>query len=455
MKITSKITLLFLGLSTGILLLLNAFILYFEYQFNYRDFFKRLEARTNITAEINLLPGGNKTAYAEVRNRYLERLDGEREYIVKADKNGNYKNPGVPDDFFRDIINLKSTTYRKNNKFFAGKVFEIGKDKYIVIATALNAYGLSEIDELQKILLVGFFGALIIVFFVGRAFSNYTFAPVRKIIHRVNDITSDNLHLRLDEQSGKDEIAELALTFNNMLNRLETAFETQNNFVSNASHELRTPLTVINSELELALINSTGDDKHHEALKVIHDETNKLIQMLNSLLSLAQTGFDGKKQNWQRIRMDELVLTAVESVKKIMPESNIQIDFSALPADADSLYVLGNINLLHLAASNIISNGCKYSQNALVSVKLFLQHNSIVFSVTDRGIGIPATEVQHIFEPFFRASNTRQYNGYGIGLPLTLNIIRLHNGTIGIRSEVNSGTEIQVSLPLEQDNNSN
>ncbi len=455
MKITSKITFLFLGLSTAILLLLNAFILYFEYQFNYRDFFKRLEARTNITAEINLLPGGNKTAYAEVRNRYLERLDGETEYIVKADEKGGYKNPGVPQDFFEDIINLKTATYRKGNKFFAGKVFEIGSDRYIVIATALNAYGLNEINELQKILLIGFIGALVIVFFVGRAFSNYTFAPVRKIIQRVNDITSDNLHLRLDKPEGNDEIAELAHTFNNMLNRLETAFETQNNFVSNASHELRTPLTVINSELELSLIDSTTDDKHHEALTVIHNETTKLIEMLNSLLSLAQTGFDGKKQNWQRIRMDELVITAVESVKKIIPESNIHIDFSALPAQADNLYVSGNINLLHLAASNIISNGCKYSQNALVTVKLFLQNNSIVFSVTDRGIGIPATEVQHIFEPFFRASNTHQYNGYGVGLPLTLNIIRLHNGTIGIRSEVNAGTEIQVFLSLEREINSN
>jgi signal transduction histidine kinase len=449
-KITSKITLLFLGLSTGILLLLNAFILYFEYQFNYRDFFKRLEARTNLTAEINLLPGGDKDAYQEVRNRYLERLDGEKEYIVKADKNGQYRNPGVPEEFFQDIIKLTSTTYRKNNKFFAGKVFKIEKQSYIVIATALNAYGLSEIEELQKILLIGFAGALIIVFFVGRAFSNYTFAPVRKLTQRVNSITSDNLHMRLEEPRGKDEIAELSHTFNNMLNRLETAFETQNNFVSNASHELRTPLTVINSEVELALNASSSDDKHHEALKVIHDETDKLIQMLNSLLSLAQTGFDGKKQNWQRIRMDELVLTAVESVKKIIPNSHIQIDFSGLPADAEGLYVSGNINLLNLAATNIISNGCKYSQNALVNVKLFTQNNSIVFCVADQGIGIPATEVQHIFEPFFRASNTHEYSGHGVGLPLTLNIIRLHNGTIGIRSEVNSGTEIQVFLPLDK-----
>ncbi len=450
MRIRSKITLLFLGLSTAILILLNAFILYFEYQFNYRDFFKRLEARTNFAAEINLQPGEDKDAYQEVRNRFLEKLDGEKAFIISIDSAGKYKNPGVPAELIADIISSGNTTYREKNKFFAGKLFNVDGKRYIVIATALNAYGLSEIDELQKILIIGFIGSLIIVFFVGRAFSNYTFAPVRKIIHKVNSITSDNLHLRLDEPRGKDEIAELSHTFNNMLNRLETAFETQNNFVSNASHELRTPLTVINSELELALNDCDIDDKHREALQVIHDETGKLIQMLNSLLSLAQTGFDGKKQNWQPIRMDELVLSAVEAVKKIIPNSNIEIDFSGLPTEADSLYVPGNLNLLNLAATNIISNACKYSHNDMVSVKLFTQNNSIVFSVTDKGIGIPATEVQHIFEPFFRASNTHDYSGHGVGLPLTLNIIRLHNGTIGIRSEVNSGTEIQVFLPLER-----
>lgn len=448
MTIQGKITLLFLSLTTGVLILLNVFIFYFEYQFNYRDFFARLDARVNLTAEISLIPGENKKAYAEVRERFLERLQGEKEYIIKADSKGQYKNPGVPIEFKSNVERNGSAVYRKGNKFFSGKIFKTATGKYLVIAAAFNAYGLNEIEELRKILTIGFIGSLIVAFFVGRMFSRYTFAPIRKLIHNVNSITSDNLHLRLDEPKGKDEIAELSHTFNNMLNRLETAFNTQNNFVSNASHELRTPLTIISGEVELALHKTDVNSDDHTALTVIYDETNKLIQMLNSLLSLAQSGFDGKKQNWQRIRMDELLVIAVESVKKIMPKSNIQIDFSGLPDNEESLYVSGSINLLSLAVTNIISNACKYSSNALVSVKLSLQNNRLLIAVTDYGIGIPATELPHIFEPFFRASNTNDYSGHGVGLPLTLNIIRLHNGTIGIRSEVDSGTEIQVFLPL-------
>jgi len=101
-----------------------------------------------------------------------------------------------------------------------------------------------------------------------------------------------------------------------------------------------------------------------------------------------------------------------------------------------------------LAITNIISNACKYSQNKLVKVKLSVENKNIVIAVIDHGIGIPSTEVQHIFVPFFRASNTHDYEGHGVGLPLTLNIIRLHKGTIGIQSEVDSGTELRVFLPV-------
>ncbi|MXV52386.1 HAMP domain-containing protein [Pedobacter sp. HMF7647] len=450
MKIQTKISLLFLTLSTGILILLNAFILYFEYQFNYADFFKRLETRVNLTAQIRLFPGEKSTAYSEVRNRYLEKLDSEKEQLIKADSSGSFKNTTLPNEFFFEVTKLGTAQYRTNNQFFAGKIFSKANQKYLVVVSALNPYGLSEIQELQRILFIGFLGSLIIAFFVGKMFSSYTFNPVRKLTDQVKIITSNNLHLRLDEPAGKDEIAELTHTFNNMLNRLETAFATQNNFVSNASHELRTPLTIINSELEFALSKDDLTVTTKETLNLIHSETDKLTQILNSLLLLAQSGFDGKKQNWQKIRIDELLWLSVEAVRKINIDSKIQVDFNDLPENENMLHVNGNNNLLRLAITNIINNACKYSQNKLVSIKLYVEHKKIIISVTDDGIGIPLNEQQYIFDPFFRASNTHEFQGHGVGLPLTLNIIRLHKGTIAIRSEENAGTEIQVLLPVAE-----
>lgn len=446
MKIQTKITLHFLALSTGILVLLNAFIFYFEYQFNYRDFFKRLQARVNLTSDIRLFPGEKARAYQEMRNRFLEKLQGETEYVIKANSSGVFINPKLPADFFSELTANSKAEYKKDNQFFAGKIVVKDNEKYMVVVSARNAYGIQEIEELKEVLIFGFFGTLILVFFVGKVFSFYSFAPVRNLTNRMNEITSNNLHLRL-ENTGKDELAELSDTFNDMLTRLETAFDTQNNFVSNASHELRTPLTIINSEVELAL-NKAGDNTdQREMLNTIQAETNKLTQILNSLLLLAQSGFDGKKQDWQHVRIDEAIWQAIESVNKIQPKSQIEVDFSKLPDNEKMLEVLGNNNLLHLAITNIISNSCKYSENKLVTVQLSVEKAMVVIAIKDQGIGIPADDMKHVFVPFFRASNTHDFKGHGVGLPLALNIIRLHRGSIGINSEVNIGTEIRVFLP--------
>ncbi|MBB6109675.1 HAMP domain-containing sensor histidine kinase [Mucilaginibacter lappiensis] len=452
MKIQSKITLLFLLLSGVILVLLNITIFYLVYRFGFDDFFKRLEARVNISAEVRLFPGAKSQAYQEVRNRYLEKLESEKEYFFSTDTLNKININGginVKSSFIKNILKDSAARYKVDNIFYAGKVFTKGNSRYIVIVSAIDPSGFQELKDLQRILVYGFLAAMILVYFVGKIFSFYTFQPVRRIINNVKNITANNLHFRLDELSGKDEIAELSYTFNDMLNRLETAFETQNNFVSNASHELRTPLTIISTEAELALSKTDANPEQRQIFGTIYSESEKLGQILNSLLTLAQSGFDGKKQRWESIRMDELLMTASESIKRINTDSNIQIDLEDMPTDEHLLYVSGNSNLLRLAVTNIISNACKYSDNRMVKIRLLAENNKVIISITDQGIGIPESELQHIFEPFFRASNTHSYEGHGVGLPLTLNIIRLHRGSIGIRSDVGKGTEIKVFLPLE------
>ncbi|MCQ6958544.1 sensor histidine kinase [Mucilaginibacter aquariorum] len=452
MKLQTKITLLFVVISTTGLVLLNASIFYFVSEFNFEDFFKRLEARVNLTAEININPHKESAAYKQVRTRYLEKLENEQEHIIKLDTS---KSPSytpmlnLPDDFYQNILEGKKTRYTQRNHFYAGKLFNIQGKKYIVIVTATDPYGFKELEQLKKVLLIVFVISIILTYIAGKIFSYYTVRPVRGIIKSVKNITANNLHLRLDEVNGKDELAELVLTFNNMLNRLETAFETQNNFVSNASHELRTPLTIISGETQLLLKGNKVTEEGKASVQTILNEAEKLGHILASLLGLAQTGFDGKKQNWSKIRVDELVMEVADSVKKIDPESVIDIDFSALPDDENLLYTEGNVNLLQLAVSNIVLNACKYSSNRPVNIQVTAHEGRvIIIKVTDKGIGIPEQEQQHIFEPFFRASNTSDFQGHGIGLPLTLNIIRLHKGSIGIRSEEQVGTEIQILLPI-------
>jgi signal transduction histidine kinase len=187
---------------------------------------------------------------------------------------------------------------------------------------------------------------------------------------------------------------------------------------------------------------------HQHSVQVIVQEAEKLTHILSSLLGMAQSGFDGKKQNWEAIRTDELIWLVKESVDQLYPQNNIRIDFASLPENQDQLQVLGNVNLLKLAVSNIVTNACKYSRNQLVVISLLSENNRVIIKVKDDGIGIPAQEVPHVFEPFFRASNTADFEGYGVGLPLALNIIRLHKGSIAIKTKEAEGTEMQLLLPV-------
>ncbi|MGV3706410.1 MAG: ATP-binding protein [Arcticibacter sp.] len=450
MKIQTKITLLFFLISTAGLILLNASIFYFISDFNFEDFFERLEARVNLSAQINIFSDEKSAAYQEVRSKYMEKLSEERDYIVRLDSTGKLsrKPINLPESFYNSILQDGKSRYNEDNRFFAGSLVKGPNAGYLVIVSASNPYGFKELEELRRVLFICFLVSLALTFLAGRLFSIYTVRPVREIIRSVKNVSANNLHSRLPEVKGKDEIAELVLTFNNMLTRLETAFETQNNFVSNASHELRTPLAIITSETELLLSAHSLRPESEASAKTILKEAEKLNNILASLLGLAQSGFDGKKQDWQKIRVDELIWTVIDSVKKIEPECRIDLDMDSLPENENQLCTEGNTHLLHLAVSNIVLNACKYSNNKPVSIRLSTENDRIIIAVKDQGIGIPEIEQQHIFEPFFRASNTNDFEGYGIGLPLTLNIVRIHKGSIGIRSEEKVGTEMMILLPI-------
>ncbi|MEJ2884545.1 HAMP domain-containing sensor histidine kinase [Pedobacter sp. GR22-6] len=454
MKLQNKLTLLFFSIGTIGLILFHAAIFYFVSEFNFEDFFKRLQARAKLAAEINIYPTEKSAASQEMRNRYLEKMEDEEDFVVKVgslDRMQFDRPISLPESFYKTIASKGNARYNKDNHFYYGQLFKTQHGNYIVIVTASDPYGFQELETLRKVLLVVFAISVLLTYIGGKVFSHYSVRPLRAVIRNVKNISANNLHLRLDELKGKDEMAELVHTFNNMLNRLETAFSTQNNFVSNASHELKTPLTIITAEIELMLAQKGISPETEASAKMVLSHAEKLGHIITSLLGLAQTGFDGKKQNWQRIRIDELIMTVADSVKKIDPESVIQIDFSSLPTDEALLYTEGNSNLLQLALSNIVGNACKYSNNQPVAISVKVENKRIVVAISDHGIGIPENEQQHIFEPFFRASNTSDFEGHGIGLPLTLNIIRLHKGSIGIRSEEQIGTEMQIILPISNE----
>lgn len=451
MKIQTNIALLFSGLVTAIILMLSFVVYYITNQNLYEDFYKRLEIRAVIAAKATLEQDEtNTSAFEEIRKEHLERLRFEKEYFFSADSIKYLRSKTVlPPGFFSDALSKGAARYRDGNTFYEGIYYPDNEGNFIVVVSAENELSAQLISNLRKTLIVTLIGGLLLSFTIGKFyFSKKVLQPIRRITNAVEDISAHNLHKRLEAKPGEDEVSNLSGTFNDMLDRLETAFETQNNFVSHASHELNTPLTAIIGEAEYSLSKPRQPEQYVQSIEVIREAAERLHNITRSLLQLAQTGFNGHAQTFKRMRIDQLIYDAKKTVDNIIPDNKVFINTSLLPENPRKLKLMGNQQLLELAFANIILNAIKYSDNKPVQVAIAAAETKIIILIKDEGIGIPADEIKYIFDPFFRASNTQTFTGYGIGLPLTRNIIRMHKGEIIVQSKENQGTEISLQFPI-------
>ena len=181
-------------------------------------------------------------------------------------------------------------------------------------------------------------------------------------------------------------------------------------------------------------------------LQVILKQSDKLKNLTRSLLELAQSGFTGNL-SFDKVCISEVLENVQKVATSIYPNCKLTTDYSLAPNDLSRLTVMGNFNLLELCISNIVLNACKYSTGEGATLALAVSDQHVIFIIKDKGIGIPANDLPHIYDPFFRASNVKNSKGYGIGLPLARNIIKLHKGTIDVSSKEAEGTEVVLKIP--------
>jgi signal transduction histidine kinase len=448
-----KISVLLISSISILLFFLGSSVYFFLSNYSYADFYKRLEARVSVKEKYQF-ESNQKDAQVlkNIRDEHLELLSDEKEYILYCPNSKSIKQladkNSLPINFLNLVYTKQFANFQKDEIFYHGKKRKTSEGFYFIIVSAKNYYSSHHLILLKKVLLVGGVISILIIIYFTYLFSYNFFNPINKIITKVNSISTDNIHLRLDTNHNTVEINRLATTFNNLLNRIEIAIETNKNFISNASHEFGTPLTAIIGEADVALLKDRTSVEYQETLQKILKQSERLNKISQSLLFLAQIGYKENKLNYTILRTDELIMQANEIMNQLVPKNNIKIDFDLLPENPTKLKVSGNKELLILAMTNILTNACKYSSNKPVVVSLASTNNEIVIIVKDQGIGIPEAELPFIFDPFYRASNTAPYDGYGIGLPLTRNIIKIHKGELIISSVLHKGVTIQVKLPV-------
>jgi signal transduction histidine kinase len=317
-----------------------------------------------------------------------------------------------------------------------------------VISYAIDDYGHYKQREAILVSAASFLVAFLVVIVLSQLFARRSIKPIADMIHQIEQISESNMDARLTNPNNGDELARLASTFNEMLDRIST-FEMQRSFVSNASHELRTPLTLITNQIEVALIKPRTDEEYREILLSILEDIDKLNSLSNGLLELAQFDVKRIQVNWETIDLDEVLYEAVATVLHKRPDYNITFMTDSQDEDESlpSIQIKGEESLLKMAFMNLIENGCKFSPDHRVQLAVVTSDVAVQVAIEDRGMGIAKSELDHIFQPFYRATNARSVKGNGIGLSLTEKIVSLHGGSIAVRSALNEGTTFTVCLP--------
>lgn len=453
MKIKYRITLLFTMLVLAILFSLCYFIYYFNELNREKSFRNRLRNRalTTVRYLIEVTESNTDLMKKIDSNTVLSlRHKGVRIYNYLNEPIYNYYDQ--PSDSLSISLDVVDRA-RIDGEYF----FKTGRrdglstqyidrfNRYVVVLAAYDKDGLENMERLRKILLFSFFAGSIISLLTGYYFSYRLVKPISTIIGEVKEISSHNLTTRIKAGEKQDELNQLAATFNQLLDRMQESFEIQRRFISNASHELSTPLAAVSSQIEIVLQKDRSTGEYREVLESVYADVVDMGQLMRSLLEIAKTGSGGAIE-LHEIRIDEVLLRVAGDIKKVDPAYTMHLNIEDLPEDGD-LVVFGNSDLLFSAIRNIVSNACKFSQDHTANVILKITDDQVNISVSDRGIGIPAEELPNIFQPFYRAGNTGQKKGFGLGLALANRIVRLHKGNISVTSEQGKGTCLVITLP--------
>jgi signal transduction histidine kinase len=342
------------------------------------------------------------------------------------------------DDFTVSTLKYDNTSY-----YYLPSTIIISDDYYI------NVQLLDNIDESFKdiqilfiLLCIAAVVGVIATILIGIYGTANALQPLVKISNTAKTISENNLHTRIPETGHKDEVDRLIISFNEMLRKLEHAFETQQQFVSDASHELRIPLTIMSGYIDI--IGSWGQDDielQKESFEAIQHEVEHMKKLINDLLMLARIENEKLHINFSPVDPNSILLKVYDEFRMIDPNHIYQKELLS-----EGL-IMGDPQLLTQGIRALLENAQKYTpEGKMITLKSNCENNIYTIIVKDQGIGISAENINKITQRFYRADKARskETGGTGLGLSIVSSIVNLHHGEMEIESEINKGTTIKL-----------
>ncbi len=287
-------------------------------------------------------------------------------------------------------------------------------------------------------ILLALLGGVVTYFIIGHALR-----PIREFSDKIEEVQAQNLSDSRIEENNVKELNQLGISYNKMLERLSDAFEIQRQFTANAAHELRTPLALM--QVQLDLYNSAshpGNDADTlQTIKMVTEQNDKLNRMVKTLLDMSELQTVGRDD---KIILDAIVEEVLADLEPLAVEKNIK-----LIGKCEDATMIGSDILIYRLVYNLVENAIKYNHPlGQVTVTAYQRNKHVYLSVEDTGSGIPKELRERVFEPFFRVdkSRSRELGGVGLGLALVREIVRVHDGSICIKSGKTGGTIFEVTF---------
>ena len=342
----------------------------------------------------------------------------------------------------------KIITLSDNNRYFVFKLSREIKSNILNIYVLKNVNQVSEIyDRLNTLSIIFICIGVTIAIIMSIILGQRIVRPIKNIIKTTEKITTDDLSQRIIEPKPDDELKTLTQLINQMLDRLENAFDNQSKFVSDASHELRTPLAIIKGYAEIIKKRRFADEEiFEESIDSIINETENMKNLVQKLLFLAKGEITKINTNFQIIEMKDFI-------QQIHTDTEVSSKTHKFYLEKDEKYkVKADVTLLQQAIRALLENAMKYSEN---NTNIYIKSSIIdgkngAVSIRDEGVGISKEDTRRIFDRFYRVddSRTKTTGGTGLGLAIVKRIVEIHKGEIRINSELGKGTEISIVLPL-------
>nr|MBP7471365.1 HAMP domain-containing histidine kinase [Prevotella sp.] len=389
MKASRKISIIYSFITIGLILIAGVVFYFFSSGYTQNLYYKYLEEKAHAVAEEEFsMDEVDSITYRNMVLRRKKSIPTSKELFIKVSNHKNaekYLLKYLNRQQIKELLAHKTVNFEKGQEVGTAFIYDDNTGTFAVVVLSRNPYG----EEIGQIL-----GWAILILVLVSAFILY-------LISRLYAMR--------------------------MLDRIDQDYQTEKMFVNNASHEINNPLTAIQGECEVALMRDRSHNEYKSSLKSISEETNRIINIMHELLLFSHTRFGNlDTENMENVNMRDFILR--------LSDDNTEIRI------INNFYVFANEELLYIAVKNLLNNARKYSDGSSVGIIIDLG----LIKIEDHGIGIPKTDISHIFEPFYRARNTVGVKGNGVGLALAKSILKNFGANIKVCSEEGKGTMMNV-----------